>query len=244
MRLGILQPSYLPWLGFFDQMNRVDTFVYLDDVQFTRRDWRNRNRIRTREGWAWLTVPVLQKHRFKELLRETRIDNSVAWSRKHREAIRANYAQSPFFDLYFPALEPLYNKPWEFLLDLCFEMLRRLKLALEISTRTVNASDLEIPATKGDKILTLCETLGATHYLSGDASKRYLPEEEFRARGIALEYQNYQHPVYNQRYPGFVPYLSVIDLLFNMGAESLNVLSGTHRTQSTRLSTGADRKGV
>ncbi|GJL78557.1 MAG: hypothetical protein NPINA01_15460 [Nitrospinaceae bacterium] len=226
MRLAILQPSYLPWLGFFDQMCRADTFVFLDDVQFTKRDWRNRNKIRTREGWAWLTVPVLQKSRYKQLLTETRIDNSVPWRRKHKDAIRAHYGQAPFFNAYFPSLESVYNKHWDFLLDLCFETLQILQEALNIKTLTLKSSEISVEAAKGEKILSICRKLEATHYLTGDAGINYLSEEEFRPHGITLEIQNYQHPEYDQRFPGFVPHLSVIDLLFNVGDRSRVVLSG------------------
>jgi WbqC-like protein len=225
MRLSFLQPSYLPWLGFFDQMNRADTFVFLDDVQFTRRDWRNRNKIRTREGWAWLTVPVLQKSRFQQTLKETRIDNSAPWLRKHKASIRAHYGQTPFFDCYFPALESVYNKQWDFLLDLCFETLQILQTALNIKTRVLKASEMDMGAVKGERILALCRKLDATHYLTGDAAMDYLAEEEFRQNGIVLEVQNYRHPVYKQRYPGFFPHLSVIDLLFNVGEKSRSVLT-------------------
>jgi hypothetical protein len=227
MRLSILQPSYLPWLGFFDQMHRADSFVFLDDVQFTRRDWRNRNKIRTPNGWAWLTVPVLQKSRFKQLLKETRIDNSIPWARKHCETIRCHYAQAPFFDLYFPALESVYNKRWDYLLDLCYETLHILQEALGIQVSILKASEIGLESAKKEKILALCQTLGASHYLTGDAAQDYLCPEDFDQLGIVLEMQNYQHPSYHQRYPGFVPYLSVIDLLFNEGERSLAVLSGT-----------------
>lgn len=229
MRLSILQPSYLPWLGFFDQMHRADTFVFLDDVQFTRRDWRNRNKIRTHNGWAWITVPVLQKSRFKQLLKETRIDNSIPWRRKHREAIRSNYAQTPFFDLYFPSLQSVYNKRWDFLLDLCYETLQILQEALGIQVSILKASEIGMESVKGEKILALCQTLEASHYLTGDSAADYLCPQEFDRLGIVLEMQNYQHPSYHQRYPGFVAYLSVIDLLFNEGERSLAVLSGAHQ---------------
>lgn len=229
MRLCILQPSYLPWLGFFDQMHRADTFVYLDDVQFTRRDWRNRNKIRTPNGWSWLTVPVLQKSRFKQLLKDTRIDNSVPWRRKHQEAILSHYAKAPYFDLYFPALESVYNKPWDFLLDLCYETLQILQEALGIQVSILKASEIGVESAKGEKILALCQTLGASHYLTGDASAEYLSPEAFDEQGIVLEMQNYRHPSYHQRYPDFIPYLSVIDLLFNEGERSLAILSGTNQ---------------
>jgi len=229
MRLCILQPSYLPWLGFFDQMHRADTFIFLDDVQFTRRDWRNRNKIRTPDGWAWLTVPVMQKSRFQQRLKETRIDNSIPWQRKHRNAIRSHYAKAPFFDLYFPALESVYNRRWDFLLDLCYETLQILQEALGIQVSILKSSEIGIESVKKEKILALCQAVGASHYLTGDSAEEYLCQEDFDPLGIVLEMQNYRHPSYHQRHPGFVPYLSVIDLLFNEGERSLAVLSETNQ---------------
>ena len=229
MRLSILQPSYLPWLGFFDQMHQADSFVFLDDVQFTRRDWRNRNKIRTPNGWSWLTVPVLQKSRFTQLLKETRIDNSVPWRRKHGEAIRSHYAKAPYFDLYFPALESVYNKRWDFLLDLCYETLGIIQQALGIRVTLLKASEIGIESAKKEKILALCQTLKASHYLTGDSAQDYLCQADFDPLGIVMEMQDYRHPSYHQRYPDFVPYLSVIDLLFNEGEHSLAILSGTNR---------------
>lgn len=224
MRVSILQPSYLPWLGYFDLMSRADTFVFLDDVQFTRRDWRNRNKIRTREGWAWLTVPVVQKNRFAQKLCETRIDNSIPWKRKHLESLRVHYARAPYFDLYFPYFDSLYNRPWDSLGDLCFETLGYLKECLKIETPTLKSSELEVGEAKAEKIICLCRRLGATHYLSGDAGQSYLSPDDFKRQGITLEFHQYRHPEYGQRFPGFVPYLSVIDLLFNHGDRSLEIL--------------------
>ena len=224
MRVVILQPSYLPWLGYFDQMAAADRFVYLDDVQFTRRDWRNRNKIRTKEGWAWLTVPVLNKGRFDQSLKETRIDNSSQWRRKHREAIRSNYGRTPFFDKYFPCFEPIYNKEWDFLVDLCYETIFQIKEQLEIGTPIQNSSEFKAEGSGCGRIFSLCRQLHATHYLSGDAGEKYLSPEEFQKRGLALEFHDYQHPEYDQVFPGFIPYLSAMDLLFNCGENSLDIL--------------------
>ena len=224
MRVSILQPSYLPWLGYFDLMSRADTFVFLDDVQFTRRDWRNRNKIRTREGWAWLTVPVVQKNRFAQKLCETRIDNSIPWKRKHLESLRVHYARAPYFDLYFPYFDSLYNRPWDSLGDLCFETLGYLKECLKIETPTLKSSELQVGEAKAEKIISLCRRLGATHYLSGDAGQSYLSPDDFKRQGITLEFHQYRHPEYGQRFPGFVSYLSVIDLLFNHGDRSPEIL--------------------
>ncbi|PIQ97166.1 MAG: hypothetical protein COV67_05665 [Nitrospinae bacterium CG11_big_fil_rev_8_21_14_0_20_56_8] len=224
MRIAILQPSYLPWLGYFEQMARVDRFVFLDDVQYTRRDWRNRNRVRTREGWCWLTVPVIQKNRYRQLLKETRIDPSMPWRRKHLETLRANYAHAPYFDLYFPRLESIYNKDPVFLVDLCYAGIGVLCEAFGIDTPTVPSSGLESGGEKVERILSLCRVLGATEYLNGDAGRGYLSEDIFRKAGISLIFQEYRHPQYDQRFPGFVPYLSAVDLLFNCGEKSGAIL--------------------
>ncbi len=222
MRLTILQPSYLPWLGFFEQMDRSDKFVLFDDVQFTRRDWRNRNRVRVQQGSVWLTVPVIQQSR--QSLMETKIDNSTSWKRKHLETFRLHYSKAPFFDLYFPWCEKVFNREWTFLLDLSLETIHYLKGQLGIDTPMLRSSELGAVGEKTQKLISICKELGATQYLSGEAGRNYISEQEFSDQGIELEYQEYQHPEYPQLYPGFVPFLSVIDLLFNCGDQSLAIL--------------------
>ena len=224
MRVTILQPSYLPWLGFFEQMSRSDKFVLLDDVQYTRRDWRNRNRIRVRENWIWLTVPVQQKSRFSQSLLETRIDNSVSWRRKHLETLRQHYCKAPFFEKYFPRCQQVYEKDWTFLFDLCLETINLIKEEMGIETPLLRSSEMKPGGEKTEGLVSICRELGATHYLSGESGSNYIAEEGFSSQSIALEYQNYEHPVYPQRYTGFVPHLSAIDLLFNCGEQSLGIL--------------------
>ena len=224
MRVTILQPSYLPWLGYFEQMQRSDQFVLYDDVQFTRRDWRNRNRIRVPEGSVWLTVPVIQKNKYEQSLLETKIDNSTSWKRKHLETIRCHYSKTPFFDLYFPWCEKVFNSEWNFLLDLSLETIQYLKGQLKISTPLLRSSELGGTGDKTERLISVCKQLGATQYLSGESAKNYISEKDFSDQGIELEYQEYQHPEYPQRYEGFVPFLSTIDLLFNCGDKSLDFL--------------------
>mgnify|MGYP003972095425 FL=1 len=235
MRVTILQPSYLPWLGFFEQMTRSDKFVLLDDVQYTRRDWRNRNKVRVSEGWVWLTVPVQQKSRFAQSLLATRIDNSVPWRRKHLETLRQHYGKAPFFEKYFPRCQQIYGKDWEFLFDLCLETIQFLKEEIGIETPLLRSSEMKTSGAKTERLISICRELGATHYLSGESASDYISEEGFSSQGIALEYQNYEHPVYPQKYPGFVPHLSAIDLLFNCGEQSLGILK-QDKTESIRCS--------
>ncbi|MBT6716386.1 MAG: WbqC family protein [Nitrospina sp.] len=227
MRVTILQPSYLPWLGFFDQMDRSDQFVLYDDVQFTRRDWRNRNKVRIREGSVWLTVPVIQKNKFEQSLLETKIDNSTSWKRKHLETIRCHYSKAPFFDLYFPWCEKIFNSEWEFLLDLSLETIEYLREQLKIDTPLLRSSELGGVGNKTQRLISICKQLGATQYLSGEAAKDYISEKEFADEGIELGYQEYQHPEYQQRYAGFIPFMSTLDLLFNCGEKSLGILKQT-----------------
>ena len=226
-RISILQPSYLPWLGYFDQMARVNAFVFLDEVQFTRRDWRNRNRIRTQEGWAWLTVPVIQKGKFEQTLLDVEIDHSKQWIGKHLKNFRSHYSKTPQFGFYFPQLESILCKRHERLVDLCLETCLWLKESLGIETAIFRSSELEVEGSKTGRILNICRKLSATHYLSGDSARDYLREDRFSRYNIELEYQNYGHPEYPQRYSGFEPYLSVVDLLFNCGGDSLNILIGS-----------------
>jgi len=235
MRVTILQPSYLPWLGFFEQMTRSDKFVLLDDVQYTRRDWRNRNKVRVKEGWVWLTVPVQQKSRFSQSLLETRIDNSVSWRRKHLETLRQHYCKAPFFEKYFPRCQQIYEKDWEFLFDLCLETIQFLKEEMGIETPLLRSSEMKLSGEKTERLVLICRELGATHYLSGESGSDYISQEDFSNPGIELEYQNYEHPVYPQRYPGFVPHLSTIDLLFNCGEQSLSILK-QDKTEPIRCS--------
>ena len=223
-RVVILQPSYLPWIGYFEQMERADQFVFLDDVQYTRRDWRNRNKIRTNEGWTWLTVPVQQKNLYTQLLKDTRIDNSTNWSKKHRAAIRFNYSNAPFFENYYPYFDSVYQKRWEFLLDLCYETTGYLKEVLKITTQTFKSSTISVEGGKADRILNLCQKMGATHYLTGGLAHDYLSGDNFSQKGVELEYQEYDHPRYSQQYSGFIPNMSLVDLLFNAGDKSLDVL--------------------
>jgi WbqC-like protein len=231
MKLAVLQPGYLPWLGFFDQMNRADVFVLYDDVQYTRSDWRNRNRVKGPAGPVWLTVPV--QRQFGQTIRDALVDNRGDWARKHRETLRVHYGKSRFFAAHFPFLEDAFARPWERLVDLDLHLIEGLKRALGIDTPTPRSSELGIGGDRLERLLALCRHFGATAYLTGAAAEDYLEPQAFEAAGITLEYQQYEHPVYPQLYGEFVPYLSVVDLLFNCGPESRAILAGEGR-EATR----------
>jgi hypothetical protein len=223
-RVVILQPSYLPWLGYFAQLHRSDVFVFFDDVQFDKHGWRNRNRIKTAQGPQWLTVPVLTHGQQAPTNREVRIDNTQPWRKKHLAALRQNYARSPYLKEYFGLFEEIYGRSWDTLFDLnraCFDALSH---ALGIQREIRLASDFAVEGDAVERLLGICRALGATHFYEGAAGKDYIDAARFSAARLTLEYQDYQHPTYPQQHGEFIPYLSVVDLLFNCGPRSLESL--------------------
>ncbi|MBX7222983.1 MAG: WbqC family protein [Blastocatellia bacterium] len=227
MKVAILQPGYLPWLGFFDQLARVDTFVLYDDVQFTRRDWRSRNRIKTPgvgEGWQWLSVPVKNRGNYHSLIHEIEVDYEQNWVRKHLGAIKAHYGKAPFFKTYFGELEALLEARPARLVDLDVSITRRCAEWLGIATPMVFSSTLTATGESTARLVAICRELGATSYLSGNAAQDYLDESLFAAVGISVEWQNYVHPTYQQQGGDFLPFMCILDLLLNCGPESLGML--------------------
>jgi hypothetical protein len=223
--LVLLQPSYCPWIGAFAQMDQSDVFVIFDDAQYTKNDWRNRNRIKTAQGIQWLTVPVF-KNGFP-LIKDVLIDNSDNWAIKHLKSIKQNYSRSPYYKDYIGIFEEIYYWKWEYLLDLDMALILKVKEALGITADIDHSSNLDLKGNRIEKLIDCCVKIGATEFLEGHAGKGYLQGEGetlFKEAGINLVYQDYKHPVYPQLYGEFVSHLSVIDLLFNCGKESLNVI--------------------
>ena len=222
--LAVLQPGYLPWLGFFDQVLRSDVFVVYDDVQFDKHGWRNRNRVKSPTGPVWLTVPILHKGLGWQKILDVKINNETNWARKHLNTIRQLYARAPFIDRYYPDLELVLTQPWEQLIDLDLELIRLLCGWLKVDTAIVRSSELAIEGDRSERLLHFCRHFGVQRYLSGSSARDYLDVGLFSANGIEVEWQDYAHPVYPQLHGEFVPYLSVIDLLFNCGDESRRVI--------------------
>jgi len=225
MRVVVLQPSYLPWLGYFDQINRADVFVFYDDVQYDKNGWRNRNRIKTPQGRQWVTVPVVTKNRFGASINEVDIDSRTNWSAKHMKTLSQNYSRSPYFKEYVSTFEEAYSKEWGKIADLDIAFIEAISEVLGIETTFVRSSELDIRGDRLERLLEICLKFGAEHYLTGDSAKDYMDEELFASHGIKVEYQNYIHPVYTQLHGEFLSHLSVVDLLFNCGPESLSIIS-------------------
>lgn len=226
--VAILQPGFLPWLGFFDQMIRSDRFVYYDDVQFDKHGWRNRNRIKAASGPAWLTVPVRHSGHHGQSIAETEIDHTRPWSQKMVRTIEQAYARSPHCRRYTQELgEVLCAEPkTTLLLDLDLRIIELMRRWLEIDTPVVRASALGIEGGQSDRLVAICRHFGADRYLSGNAAKSYLAQELFDAAGISVVWQDYQHPEYRQLHGAFIPYLSALDLVLNLGPDSPKAIRG------------------
>jgi hypothetical protein len=224
MRLAVLQPSYLPWLGYFDQIDRVDVFVFYDDVQYDKNGWRNRNRIKGPNGPVWLTVPAKHSGRGLQPICEVEIDQQPGWQTKHLRSISQFYAKAPYRQAYMPELEDLLGRNWVKLVDLDIALVGTIMRWLGLHAEVVRASTLGIEGERNDRLIRICRHFGANHYLSGNAAKVYVDLDAFAATGIRVEWQDYAHPTYPQLHGEFVSHLSVLDLLMNAGPESLAIL--------------------
>ncbi len=226
IKIAILQPGYLPWLGFFEQVYVSDVFVIYDDVQYDKQGWRNRNRIKTGNGVKWVTVPV--NFRFKEypLTNEVEIDNSVNWKKKHLLTIKQNYSKAPFYKRYINIFEGAYSREWQYLVDIDLYFITEFARCLGLNNKKiVRSSSLNVRGNRVERLVTFCQIFKANIFYEGAAGRNYINIKDFEAQGIKVEFQDYNHPVYNQLHGDFVPYLSVIDLLFNLGPESLPVIA-------------------
>jgi hypothetical protein len=225
MIVSINQPAYLPWLGYFERIAASDLHIVLDHVQFEKNSFTNRNKARTKEGSTWLTIPLSTKGKFGDLA-ITSLDFAPndPWAKKHWATLRMNYGKAPFFHQYAPAYEALYAQPWTGFMPMIRAFLAQHLRDLEITTSLRFSSEMAIEGTKSDLVLNLCRATGATVYLSGALGRNYLDEASFAAAGLAVRYQDYVHPHYTQCQPGFEPYMGILDLIFNHGPASRDIL--------------------
>jgi len=238
--VAIVQSSYIPWKGYFDLINSVDEFILYDDMQYTRRDWRNRNAIKTPHGCLWLTIPVQVKGKFHQKICETQVNNSQ-WREQHWKSIRTFYARAPYFTTYKDWLAELYlGCDSVYLSQINYRFLSALCQVLGITTRLTWSSQYEVPPGKTERLVTLCQQAGATDYRSGPAAKDYLDEEQFASAGIAVQWMEYSsYPEYHQLFPPFEPAVSIIDLILNEGPNAWQYMkSFAPRTSSPSLLAG------
>ena len=227
MNVVILQPSYIPWRGYFDQIRRANLFIFYDDIQYDKHGWRNRNQIKTAQGKQWLTIPV-HSHGVTEgiPIKDVRIDWSKPWAKNHLKALTFSYNKAPYFKKYFPLIDSFYARHDETLADFTIATTETITRALGIlSTRFMRSSEiLGINGQKTDRLIQILSKVGAKHYISGPSAHNYIEQDKFDAAGITLEYIKYDYPEYEQLYPPFEPFVSMLDLLFMNGERALDYI--------------------
>lgn len=220
-----MQPTYLPWSGYFGLMLSVDLFIILDSVQFTRRSWQQRNKIKTANGPLWLTVPVLSKGLRDQLIHEVEIDQNSNFGYTHTKSLEINYKKAKYYNEFSPLVIPNISKHQSYLSDLTIDLIMAIKQILGINTPIMRSSQLNGIGSKGTLLASLCSQVGANEYVSPPGSQEYLNESDaFEKMGIPVRYFTYTHPEYPQLFGEFLPYMSCIDLVFNCGKESLSVI--------------------
>lgn len=221
--VAICQSNYIPWKGYFDLIQRSDYFVFYDIVQYTKNDWRNRNKIQTAAGPKWLTVPV-QNQYLGQPINQVKIAD-CAWQAKHWKTLQQNYYKAPYFSRYANQIGAIYQKEWKYLSELNQEFITTLCNLLQIKTKLVKAETLVMSDDRNQRLIDICHYFNATDYLSGPAAQSYLDIGLFKQHGIEVQWMQYNHyQPYTQRYQPFEHAVSVLDLLFNTGPDALTYL--------------------
>jgi len=224
MKTVIMQPNYLPWIGYMNLMKQADVFVIYDDVQYTKNDWRNRNKIKTPDGCMWLTVPV--HNGGKPMIKNVTVNDNLKWREKHLKALRMNYKGTFYFDEVYGFIEDvLSNRRKEHLYIISMALIVAIKSYLGLQCEIHYSSEIGFTDLKRtDRLVKICEQLKGTEYLSPNRSADYLEPEKFKDAGIELLWHNYRHPKYNQQWGDFITNLSVVDLLFNYGRKGVDLI--------------------
>jgi hypothetical protein len=229
MKCVILQPSYIPWRGYFHQIWKADLFIFYDDVQYDKNGWRNRNRIKTSQGLQWLTIPVHTKGSVPEStpINKIKISWEKPWALHHWRGIQFAYKKAPFFSQYKEYFSDVFSRKPESLADFTIETTIEISRLLGIThAKFVRSSELpDIEGTRTDRLISILKNVGADHYISGPSAKDYIEKEKFEGAGIELEYMNYDYPEYEQLYPPYESQVSIIDLLFMQGNNALNLFT-------------------
>ena len=223
MIVAIHQPQYLPWLGYFEKMDRADAFCYLDNVQYKKNEWQNRNRLKTAQGWQWITVPV--HYRFPQKMIEVTVNDAVRWQRKHLQALVTNYKRAPFFNDYYAVFESILQNDFDRIVDLNIEMITLVREILGLDEKPViRASTLQPVEDPTGRLIDVCRHFGGSTYLAGPDGRKYMDMNQFAESGIAVVTQEFEHPEYSQCFGDFQSHMSIIDLIFNCGPDSLSII--------------------
>lgn len=228
--VAIHQPNYLPWPGYFHKMMESDVFVFLDNVEFTSDSVIHRNKIKTNDGWTWLTVPTTGPS--GNPINSVPIATSERWEKSHRKSIKVHYSNAAHYQTIEPLLD-LYDREWETLAELNTEFISEIVDILGLDSEIRYASHLDVGGKKEDRLVDICESVGADVYFSGEGARNYQDESVFESSGIDLVYQSFQYPTYQQQFGEFIPNLSIIDMLANVGSkQSVELLQQTEETQN------------
>lgn len=220
-KIAILQSNYLPWKGVFDMINSVDIFVFLEDVQYTKWDWRNRNKILTSNGPSWITVPIKSRNIRDKLIYQAEICDNYNWQRKHFKSFQINYSKALFYKEYKWIIEDIYlSRKWKNLSNLNIYTIKLISDVLGIKTKFINSLDLNSKGKKDDKAIDICKKLNADYFLSGPAARNYMDPRKFKDEKIILDYIKYEYPEYNQLHKPFNHFVTILDLIFNCGDKS------------------------
>ncbi|MDL5057054.1 WbqC family protein [Geitlerinema calcuttense NRMC-F 0142] len=221
---AVHQPQYFPYLGFFHKLARADIFIAMDSVEFLRRGLQHRNKIKTRTGEQWLTVPVF--HQEKQHILQVQIDRELPWARKHWGTLKTNYQPAPYFDLYASELQQILCQDWSSLCELNMTLLQWVMQKLDIHIPIVRLSELKVEGHKSELLIYACQAVGADTYLSGSGGRRYMDLSLFEAAGVKVLWQEFAHPLYPQLFPqvGFISQLSILDVLFCCGPDTCKFL--------------------
>ena len=224
MRIAIMQPTYLPWLGYFELIENCDIFVYLDDVQYVKKTFHSRNKIKAKAGELLLTVPVLSKNNFFQLLSHTRINNEINWKRKHFKSIEINYCKAAYYNNYINELRKIYMNNYNSLVELNVKLIEWMMKKIGIKTETMFSSQINAGGKKDKRIVNICKKLNANILYDTFGAKKVLDESYFNENNIELIFQNYKHPIYKQQWGNFISHLSVLDLAMNEGPNTLGII--------------------
>jgi hypothetical protein len=219
-----MQPTYLPWLGYFDLIDQCDIFVLLDDVQFVKKSWQLRNRIKTAAGPLWLSVPVLSSGRRFQKISETEIDNTQNWREKHFKSILHAYANAPYANDYCPELQNIYQQEWKKICEINETLILFIKKAMGIQTPIIRSSNLKCREDMHERIIDICRQVDADVLYDAQGASEIIDPDILKANGVRIMFQEYQHPLYKQQNGAFVPYISAIDLLLNEGPSSCQIV--------------------
>ena len=225
MIVSVHQPQYLPWLGYFDKIDRADAFVLLDTVQYKKNEWQNRNRIKTAQGPQWLTVPVT--YRYPQLICEVGVNDRERWQHRQQQALATNYRRAPHWGCLEGFFEEIFSRSWATVAELNIRVVKGLAAMLGIATPIHVASELgSFPEDPDERLIALTKHIGATTYLAGSGGRDYMDLAKYERAGVEVLFQNYRHPRYSQLFGEFEPNMSVIDLIYNHAEKSLSILRG------------------